>query len=58
MNTIKTTQCKGEGLGSCKRCDAKGKWNRTWMTLLYKIEGMDGCYCSQCVKEIKDEISN
>lgn len=49
---MKITTCKGEGLGSCTNCDKNGKWNRIWMSMLYKIEGMDGIYCSDCVKEI------
>lgn len=55
--SMKVTQCQGEGQGSCKRCSDKGKWNRTWMCFLYKIEGYDGCYCADCVKEIKAEVS-
>lgn len=49
---MKVTQCTGEGQGSCKRCSDKGKWNRIWCCFLYKIEGLEGCYCSDCVKEI------
>ena len=49
---IKT--CKGDGQGSCKRCSDKGKWNRTWMCFLYEIEGYEGCYCRDCVKEITE----
>lgn len=49
------TQCKGEGHGSCKRCSDKGKWNRTWMCFLYKIEGYEGCYCRDCVNEMQEE---
>ena len=49
---FKITHCTGEGQGSCKRCEAKGKWNRTWMCFLYKIEGFDGCYCEDCLKEL------
>lgn len=52
---MRITQCKGEGQGSCKRCSDKGKWNRNWMCFLYKIEGYEGCYCADCVKEIKAE---
>ena len=52
---LKVTQCKGEGQGSCKRCADKGIWNRTWMCFLYKIEGYEGCYCGDCVKEIQAE---
>lgn len=51
------TQCQGEGQGSCKRCTDNGKWSRTWMSLLYKIEGIDGCYCSDCVKAIEIEVN-
>lgn len=52
------TKCKGEGAGVCKRCKDKGIWNSLWMCFLYKIEGYEGCYCSDCVKEIKSIISN
>lgn len=55
MKNLKVTQCKGEGLGSCKRCSDNGIWNRNWMCFLYKIEGMKGCYCSKCVKELMGE---
>ena len=58
MAEIKITKCTGEGLGSCKRCSEKGKWNRMWMCCWYKIEGYEGCYCSDCVKEIKKERGN
>lgn len=49
---MKVTQCTGEGMGSCKRCSDNGKWNMNWMCFLYKIEGYEGCYCSDCVKKI------
>ena len=49
---MKVIQCKGEGQGSCKNCSDNGKWNRTWMCFLYKIEGYEGCYCQDCVNEI------
>lgn len=52
---MKVTKCTGEGQGSCKRCSDKGKWNRVWCRFLYKIEGLEGCYCSDCVKEIISE---
>lgn len=52
---MKVTQCAGEGQGSCKRCNDKGKWNRSWMSFLYHIEGRPGCYCRECVKEIAAE---
>lgn len=50
---MRVTKCVGEGQGSCKRCSDKGKWNRTWMCFLYKIEGQDGCYCRDCVDEMQ-----
>lgn len=52
---MKITQCKEEGQGSCKRCSDRGKWNRAWMSFLYRIEGYEGCYCRDCVREIKEE---
>lgn len=51
---MKVTQCKGEGHGSCRRCSDKGIWNIKWMCFLYEIEGYEGCYCRDCVKEIQD----
>ena len=55
----KEKKCKGNGQGSCKRCSDLGKWNRTWMCFLFEIEGMDGCYCEDCVKEfLKEEMEN
>lgn len=53
---LKITRCEGEGQGSCTRCDEKGIWNRHWMSMLVEIEGMEGCYCSKCLKELKAEI--
>ena len=52
---MKVTQCAGEGMGSCKRCSDNGKWNMNWMCFLYKIEG---CYCSDCVKKIREEAGD
>lgn len=49
-------QCEGNGQGSCRRCTLNGKWNRTWMCFLYKIEGLEGCYCSDCVEEYKRDV--
>lgn len=49
---IKYHCCPGEGQGSCKRCSDNGKWNRVWMSMLYEIDGYDGCYCFDCVKAI------
>ena len=55
MDKIVINRCQGEGQGSCKRCSDNGKWSRHWMCFLYKIEGLNGNYCSECVKAIKDE---
>lgn len=58
MNVI---NCDGNGQGSCKRCLDQGKWNRMWICFLShiegkeNIEGYDGCYCNDCVKEILKE---
>lgn len=55
LKKIKVTLCKDEGQGSCTRHVEKGKWNRMWMCFLYQIEGFDGYYCWNCVKEILAE---
>lgn len=56
MNKPLITQCKGEGQGQCRRCLLNGKWNVTWMCFLYKIEGLEGCYCEKCVDEYKRDV--
>lgn len=48
----KIHRCQGEGLGSCKRCEDSGYWNRHWMCFLYEIDGIDGIYCRKCVEAI------
>lgn len=56
---LKVTKCHGEGQGSCKGCTDNGKWNRIWTSMLFKIEGMSGCYCSECVHKILSvEVGN
>lgn len=55
MKQLKVTQCSGEGHGSCKRCNDKGKWNMSWMCFLYRVEGLEGCYCTECIKEMEGE---
>lgn len=49
-------QCEGEGQGECRRCSSNGKWNRQWMCFLYKIKGLDGCYCEECVEEYRRDV--
>lgn len=55
MNQIKVTRCKGEGYGECRRCKQTKGWGLNWMCFLYEIEGREGCYCFDCVKEILKE---
>lgn len=52
---MKVTQCEGEGQGSCTMCNANGTFNVQWMCFLYKVEGYEGCYCSDCVKKIRQQ---
>ena len=52
---MKFIRAEGHGQGSCRRCEEKGKWNRAWMCFLYRIEGKEGCYCWDCLKEIERE---
>ena len=58
MSNLKITRCQGEGQGSCKMCSDNGKWNRNWMSMLFKVEGFEGCYCSDCVKKILNSEQN
>ena len=57
-SSSKIMPCTGEGQGSCKRCNDYGLWNRHWMSLLYRIEGYEGCYCSECVKKMMEVEKN
>lgn len=54
--SIRVVTCSGEGQGSCTRCTEQGKWNRTWMCFLNKIEGIEGTYCNDCTREILTEL--
>ncbi len=54
---FKVTRCSGEGQGSCTRCTYLGKYNRTWMCFLSNIEGLSGCYCSDCVSDIRNFVT-
>ena len=58
MEALKITQCKGEGQGSCKRCNEHGIWNRRWACFLYKVEGMEGCYCWACATKLVEEAES
>lgn len=53
--TLKVTRYEGEGQGTCARCLAKSGWNRYWMTMLYKVDGLPGLYCSQCVEQLRQD---
>jgi len=52
---LKISPCSGEGQGECRRCADNGIWNRHWTNFLYHVEGMEGCYCSDCIAELKKE---
>ena len=56
MNELKITRCTGEGQCECARCKRLKGWIRVWMSMLYRIDGFDGVYCSLCVQEIKREF--
>ena len=56
MSKTLIKQCEGEGQGECRRCSFHGKWNRSWMCFLYKIEGLDGCYCCDFVEEYMRDV--
>ena len=47
-------RCTGNGQGSCQRCEDNGKWNRSWMCMLYKLTPEDAapCYCRDCIREV------
>lgn len=55
MNENVIKQCKGEGLGSCTLCEKRHGFHRTWMNMLYKIEGIDGIYHYECAKQMLAE---
>ena len=46
--------CQGNGQSSCRRCTDNGKWNRSWMGMLYKLTPEDAapCYCRDCIREV------
>jgi len=57
MSERNVTRCSGEGQGSCMLCSSRGIWNRSWMCFLYQVDGYDGIYCSNCVKELLNNDS-
>ena len=52
---LKISNAIGNGQSQCQGCAEKGKWNRNWTSFLYKIEGKDGYFCWQCVKEMQEK---
>lgn len=52
LKYLKVSQCSGNGQGSCRGCSEKGIWNSHWMTFLFHIEGLDGCFCKNCVLDL------
>lgn len=56
INGVKVYKCIGEGQAECTRCaDIRG-WNRCWVSMMYKIDGCNGIYCSECMNFIVNEI--
>lgn len=53
---MKIKTCVANGQGSCKRCSEKGVFNSSPRYFLYEIEGIEGIYCLDCVKEVLSEI--
>lgn len=47
---VRTAQ--GEGQGECILCKKRGRYVRQWMRFLYEVQGRDGVYCAQCIKEL------
>ena len=50
------TQCKGEGQGSCRRCLQIYGWSTEWMHFLYRVEGIEGLYCSKHAEQVAKGI--
>lgn len=48
---MRLNDCNGQS--QCRRCKMLGKYNVDWTCFMYKIDGLDGHYCFDCVKEIK-----
>ncbi len=46
-------RAEGNGQAQCKGCKDKNKWNVQWCCHLYEVEGKEGLYCFDCVKEIR-----
>ena len=55
---LKITKCVGEGQAECKRCAEIKGFNRNWVSMMYKIDGYDGCYCSDCVETMERWTDN
>ena len=56
MSNLKITQCIADSdiKGVCRMCSERnGSWNVVNMCSLFRVEGYDGAFCSDCVKEIK-----
>ena len=46
-------QAVGNGQTQCRGCKDKGIWNVQWTDFLFRIDGLEGCYCRKCVNEIQ-----
>ena len=52
---VNIKRCNGNGQAQCSGCKNKGKWNVQWSSFLYEVEGKEGLYCFDCVKEIREK---
>lgn len=50
---VEIKRAEGNGQAQCKGCKDKNKWRVQWVTQLYEVEGKEGLYCFDCVKEIR-----
>ena len=49
---LEITRCSGEGQGICRGCFDDGKMRRYPISRLFRIDGLNGYYCSDCVKNL------
>lgn len=45
----------GDGQCECARCKQLKGFNRHWTSMCYEIEGLDGCYCWECLAALLEE---
>lgn len=54
LTRIDTSHYNGQA--QCTRCKEKGKFNIGWSCMMIKFKEIDGIYCSECVKEILNNV--